>query len=352
MTGGARRLLFLVERLSSDGGAGRAIERLAGALRAAGRDPELLLPRQLAGGPSRWKRPGDLAVAFHAAPGADLYYPHGGSWTAWERRNADSAAGPYRWLQRARTRLSIRQRRFARAEARLCADRRVRILAISRLVARDFERDHGVESARLSVVHNGVDTDAYRPDAALRASERARRGWDGAFVCLFAAHNFRLKGLAPFIGLAAASRAQDLRWIVAGKGDVRAYRAAARRLGCAGRVAFLGGAPDLRPLYAAADVLVQPTFYDPCSLTTLEALASGLPVLTTSWNGAGEIVAAGGGGRVVEDPRDIPRLAAALDEIRAAGEPLRGRARAAAEGRAEARWAGEVAKVIEGLDAG
>ena len=68
--------------------------------------------------------------------------------------------------------------------------------------------------------------------------------------------------------------------------EVRPIRALAQRLGCADRVRFLGFRADPRDAYFAADFLVHPTFYDPCSLVALEALACGLPVVTTRYNGA------------------------------------------------------------------
>ena len=75
---------------------------------------------------------------------------------------------------------------------------------------------------------------------------------------------------------------------------------------------FLGHRNDPRDAYFAADFLVHPTFYDPCSLVALEALACGLPVVTTRYNGASELLSPPADGLVIDDPHDAPALAAAL----------------------------------------
>jgi UDP-glucose:(heptosyl)LPS alpha-1,3-glucosyltransferase len=69
---------------------------------------------------------------------------------------------------------------------------------------------------------------------------------------------------------------------------------------------------DLERYYASADILVHPTFYDPCSLVVLEALSSGLPVITSRHNGAGGIISEGQEGFVLDDPREVEALAAKI----------------------------------------
>ncbi len=373
MTGRATpsRWVFAVEAWSRGaGGARKAIRALAGALAARGRPPRVV---SLAGaaedGAEAWPgsrrlqqgiarldpgacAPGERLAAFFPVAGADLYYPHGGAWTAWERQNRASCAGAYRLFQGIRVHVSPKQRAAASGERRLVTGSPAPdVVAISRRVADDFFRDHGVPRERLHVVHNGIDTDAFRPDAPLRGETRRRLGVADAFVCLFAAHNFRLKGLANAVACAGRlAKDRRIRWIVAGKGETAPYRAAARRLGCAGAVEFAGSVADLRPYYAASDLLVQPTFYDPCSLTTLEALACGLPVVTSAWNGAGELL--GAGGEVVDDPTDADAWAEAVRRRAASGDGGRAAARAAAERCTEKDWAGRMIAVMDRVASG
>jgi UDP-glucose:(heptosyl)LPS alpha-1,3-glucosyltransferase len=104
----------------------------------------------------------------------------------------------------------------------------------------------------------------------------------------------------------------DWTLVVAGRDNAAPYRRLARRLGVAGRIRFLGSRSDIRSLYAAADVLAHPTWYDPCSRVVLEALSCGLPVVTTRFNGAAEVIEQGRHGAVIDSPRDARVLAAAI----------------------------------------
>jgi UDP-glucose:(heptosyl)LPS alpha-1,3-glucosyltransferase len=79
-------------------------------------------------------------------------------------------------------------------------------------------------------------------------------------------------------------------------------------------VTFLG-LVDPVPYYAAADVFVHPTWYDPCSLVTLEASSCGLPVVTSRFNGAAELMTDGKEGFVLHDPGDVATLAARMKEL-------------------------------------
>ena len=101
------------------------------------------------------------------------------------------------------------------------------------------------------------------------------------------------------------------------------FRRLARRLRVDGRVHFVGTVEDSVPYYAAADVYVQPTFYDPCSLVVLEALASGLPVITTRFNGAGELMTPGEHGYLLEEPADAAALAGQMSDLIDAGRRRR-----------------------------
>ena len=103
--------------------------------------------------------------------------------------------------------------------------------------------------------------------------------------------------------------------LVAGKPDPAKYRQLAKSLGVADRVLFAGQVSDPVAFYQAADFFVLPTRFDPCSLVVLEALAMGLPVISTTKNGACEIMRDGQHGRVLSDPGDIPALAEAMRQM-------------------------------------
>jgi len=164
-------------------------------------------------------------------------------------------------------------------------------------------------------------------------------------VVLFAGSGFERKGLR-FL-LEAAGRLRDLRglrvWIL-GKGDTRRVRALATRLGIADRVHLAGPVADPERWMAGADLFVLPTIYDPFSNACLEAMASGLPVITTTGNGVAEIVEEGRSGAVLSDPRDVRGLADRIEDFL---DPARGEARgAAARAAAEALPMGDHVKQV------
>ena len=129
--------------------------------------------------------------------------------------------------------------------------------------------------------------------------------------------NYRLKGLAPLLKAFALLQQPNARLVVVGNPKVARYQRQARRLSLNDRVLFLGHRADPRDCYFAADYLVHPTFYDPCSLVALEALACGLPVITTRFNGASEFLSPPADGIVIDDPHDA--LCATLEFQQALG---------------------------------
>jgi UDP-glucose:(heptosyl)LPS alpha-1,3-glucosyltransferase len=213
-------------------------------------------------------------------------------------------------------------RRAAYHRLLLALERRVfattpHIVAISRRGAEEIARIYAVPAARLSVVYNGVDLRRFHPDnrARHRASARAEAAIPAdAWVALFAGSGFERKGLATALEALAAVDDRTSRLLVVGKGDTRPYRATAERLGLDRRVAWLGARPDLERWYAAADVLVLPTRYEPFGNVHLEALASGVPVVTTTASGGAEAIAPDSGAVVA--PGDAKAFAAALDGLR------------------------------------
>jgi UDP-glucose:(heptosyl)LPS alpha-1,3-glucosyltransferase len=221
------------------------------------------------------------------------------------------------WLNpRVRAPLWLEGRQFA-------ADPPPEVVAISRMVRRDMQEFYRVPDERLHLVYNGVDVKHFSPEAcrSRRDEARDRLGLAECETCfLLVAHNFKLKGVRELVEAAALLQTSAVgrdpwRIVVVGKANPRPYQQLAERLGCAGRIRFTGPAPDVLPVYAAADVYVHPTWYDPCSLVVLEALACGLPVITTRFNGASELMEDGREGFVLDSPADVGRLAEMMERL-------------------------------------
>lgn len=253
----------------------------------------------------------------------DVFQPHGGSRVASFEQNLLLLPPWMRPWKRAAARMLPRYREFERLGARQYARDGRLVLALSRMVAADIERYHGVPPERMRIVYNGVDAERFSPAQRDEYRQPIRDSLglrDDDVLALIVAHNFELKGVPAAIravGRLAAEGARVRLAVVGGK-RVEPYRRLARRNGARQAVSFLGSVADAAPYYAAADVYVQPTFYDPCSLVVLEALAGGLPVITSRFNGAGELMTDGVEGFVLDDPADDAALA---DRLRTLLDP-------------------------------
>ena len=201
--------------------------------------------------------------------------------------------------------------------------RPTRFVAVSRMVAEHLERFHNVPADRVRVIPNAIDAgrlDVDDPTAA-RSSVRDRHGLrESDLVGLFVAHNFRLKGLPPLMEALAERRGRDpaarpVHLFVCGGGKVAPMRARAERLNLSDVIHFVGFVTSIRDYFHAADFFVLPSYYDPCSLVVFEALACGLPVITTRQNGAGEVMVEGREGFVIPRPDDASAMIAALDRL-------------------------------------
>ena len=122
---------------------------------------------------------------------------------------------------------------------------------------------------------------------------------------LFVGTGWERKGLRFAIAATAAAKTKKVRLLVAGRGNEESLPSNQAR--------FLGEVENLRPIYAAADIFILPTIYDPFSNACLEALASGLPVITTRANGFSEIMEDKIHGSIVENPGDVASLGKAID---------------------------------------
>lgn len=219
----------------------------------------------------------------------------------------------------------------------LALERRVltrtpRIVAIARLGKAEIERLYGTRPERVTVVYNGVDLERFHPRnrAALGPAARSEAGIAAdAPVALFVGSGFERKGLATAI--AALARGEgSRRLLVIGKGARTPYDAVARQRGVADRLVWLGPRADIERWYAAADVVVLPTRYEPFGNVHLEALASGVPVVTTTRAGGAEVVADGKAGAVLP-PDDAEGITAAMERFGAGERAVAEAARRCAE---------------------
>jgi UDP-glucose:(heptosyl)LPS alpha-1,3-glucosyltransferase len=262
----------------------------------------------------------DIIHGFGKSIYMDVFRPGGGVHRAWMEQEC-KAAGPGlpEWLTRLRQTLSIDDHLVLQLEwKQFVGDQGPHIIAVSRMVRDDMCRHYRTPTERITVIYNGVDLEKYRPESRRVWRDKMRRalGLDNEVALLFVGHNFRRKGLRPAIQALPMLRHRRVpfRLLVLGAGRREAYQPLIQRLKCKELVQFVGSSREPEKYYAAADLLVFPSDYDPCANVCLEALASGLPVVTSIYNGSGELITDGQEGFVV-DPSNAAALAEAISHF-------------------------------------
>lgn len=229
-----------------------------------------------------------------------------------------------RLIKRISLALNLRQHLLVALEKKTLRDPQVgRIICISRMIQDQCRRHYQIPDERMTHIPNAVKpisaTDAEM--AAWRTEWRARWQADGGrSVFLFPALDSRRKGLTPLLhALALLVRENpDLPVMLVLAGNIHeSHRKLISQLKLDLYVRDAGYHRDLRPLYAAADVAVLPTYYDTFARVGIEAFMLRRPVITTAYDGAAEMVLSPEGprGRVVADPDDHAALAQAMREL-------------------------------------
>ncbi|HIJ84370.1 MAG TPA: glycosyltransferase family 4 protein [Magnetococcales bacterium] len=173
-----------------------------------------------------------------------------------------------------------------------------------------------VAEDKLHVIHSGVDTDIFHPQLGEKYRREIRREWGippQATVFLFVGSGYERKGLSTLIR--AMTTAKEAWLMVVGR-DARekAFKGMAQRLQVSDRICFAGGREDVRPFYGAADAVVLPTLYDPFPNVALEAMACGLPLVTSHQCGASDFLKDGQAGLLC-DALDAVALSAHLCDL-------------------------------------
>jgi UDP-glucose:(heptosyl)LPS alpha-1,3-glucosyltransferase len=286
----------------------------------------------------------DVSMGFDKTWGQDILYPQGGLHAASASHNLlKHPPGLTRFLARLLKAVDPASRSFRQLERKqYLSERRPIILVNSRMVQRHFEEYYDIPPTDVHVLPSAIDPDRFAAEdrPKRRVEERERWGIAGdETVGLFVAMNYRLKGLTPLIrSLSWVPKSLRYRIVVVGSLKFARYERLANWLGVGDRVQFLGFRSDPRDAYFASDFLVHPTFYDPCSLVVLEALSCGLPVITTRYNGASELMNPPKEGLVIDDPHDHRSLGAAITTLL---NPTTRSASAAAARQTARRWSFE-----------
>ena len=278
------------------------------------------------GGPAFRRDPAfadDCAAALAGAGPFDLVNTHGvvcptggvhrvhsvhAAWLEHSRR-LHHPMSPRRWKQR----LNPLHRILLRLERRHFGERRYRkLIALTPAVRDDLHRLYGVPPQDVVIVPNGFDPAAFDPHKRLaaRGAARAAAGYSpGQTVILFVANELDRKGFTPLLRAVRKLGRRDVRVRAVGRYDARAARRIAEAEGVADLVDLAGPSGDVPAAHATADLFALPTQYEAFCLAILEALGSGLPVVTTDVPGARDPLISGQNGLILRNPLDADGLA-------------------------------------------
>ena len=278
------------------------------------------------------QQPFDLVQSHERIAGCDVFRAGDGVHRDWLARRA-RALSP---LGRLAMWLNPYHHYVCHAEARMFRHPALKaVICNSQMVAAEIHARFGLPHAQLPVIYNGVDTTAFHPDLAAQHRAATRQQWHippEAPTLLYVGSGFARKGVATALHTLARTPSVYL-WVVGHDKHAARYLALAAQLGISDRVRFTGAQNEVKPFYGAADALILPTLYDPFPNVCVEALASGLPVLTSTGCGAAEWLGEGENGWV-RDALDVEGFAAACADwlaLRADWPQLRTAARATAE---------------------
>ena len=186
-------------------------------------------------------------------------------------------------------------------------ERSNKIIAVSDFTRRELLQYYKVKEDKIHVIHNGVDVKKFQPAGDKRkAKEELGFGRDDIAI-LSVGRLYARKGLFTLIESmpAVVRKFRNAKFIISGKGqsdELKKLVRHAARLGVKDNIIFTGYFPDrkLPKLYQAADVFAFSTFYENLPFAVLEALSSGLPVVTTNVGGIPEMIESGRNGFLVQ----------------------------------------------------
>lgn len=201
-------------------------------------------------------------------------------------------------------------------EKRIYPNPRTSLAAVSSLTAREVTSHFSRED--VTVILNAVDLVRFNLPERLRRRAAARQAFqfsESDFMCLLVGNDWKKKGLTYLLQAVAMVPNLPLKVLVAGRDDRSPFLSQCRELHIDGRVVFADPSSDVMQFFAAADVYAGPSLHDSFALPPLEAMACGLPVITSKDNGGAQVVTEGKDGFVLDNPRDSEALARLLRQL-------------------------------------
>ena len=266
----------------------------------------------------------DVSLSMSTLVRAAVIQPRGGTVAETQLRNiARRGTRAARRKKALLLKLNAKQQLLRRLERRVLRSvgrpGGVRLAVAISGYARQMLLEAGLPPEWIRVVPNAADMPRLTPQQRAAYRSEVREGWglpEEAEVLLFAAMNPGLKGVDTLLhAVALLKSARPLLYVVLAGPHVHAVSRTIDRLGIRDAVRLAGQTREMPRLYAASDLTVLPTFYDPASKVVLESMMLGVPAVTTRFNGAADWIDRPQRGAVIDDPADARGLAAALNEL-------------------------------------
>ncbi|MGB9096276.1 glycosyltransferase family 4 protein [Erwinia sp.] len=253
----------------------------------------------------------DIVQSHERIAGCDIFRAGDGVHRVWLEQRA-RVVSP---VQRVLTHVSRYHHYVMAAEEAMFRSASLKkIICNSLMVKNDIMRCFQVPEEKFAVIYNAIDSTRFMP-ATVEQRQQSREQLNlpaNAKVFIYVGSGFERKGLKASITALAKT---DAHLLVVGQDKQQSrYENLARSLGCENRIHFLGVQNNVIPFYHAADSLMLPTLYDPFPNVILEAMACGLPVITSFTCGGAEFIVEGKQGFVC-DALDVPALTAAAEAI-------------------------------------
>eukprot|EP00913_Durusdinium_trenchii_P008975 g8441.t1 len=190
-----------------------------------------------------------------------------------------------------------------------------RIVTQSQLDRRLVQEYYGIDDEKIRTVYNGVDTTVFHPGVREgRDAVREELSVPGdAPLLVFASMDFAGKGLFSIFQALKATRHSDAQLLVLGTGPIARFQRLADDLGIARRVTFAGRRNEIERYYGAADLFLLPTAYEPFPNVNLEAMACGVPVITTTTSGGVDVIQESRNGYLISDINAVDEMTAHLN---------------------------------------
>jgi UDP-glucose:(heptosyl)LPS alpha-1,3-glucosyltransferase len=253
----------------------------------------------------------DLVIGFNKMPGLDIYYAADTCFQAKARAQHNFF---YRWTQRYRSSVAFEKAVFS-------PESKTKILLIAEKQQKEFAEYYQTDAGRFYLLPPGIERDRVAPANAKKIRHAVRKEFgiqDQEFLLLMVGSGFKTKGLDRSLEALAAlpeHLRKRCRLFVIGKDHPEMFERLAKKLGVVTQLYFLGGRADVPRFFLAADLLLHPAYNENTGTVLLEALAAGLPVLTTDVCGYAHYIETANAGVVLRSPFEQENLNAALEEM-------------------------------------